>query len=230
MITLDKAAEQLTAGVGVVLPRVNLLPPEIVQRQQLRRLQAGIGAGVVAALGAVALLTVLAGGAVSEAQEEVHRVDATHHRLVAETREFRHITALYAETDAAEAMLVDAMSEEVRFSRFLDQFSLTLPKRVWVTNLTFNQGAAAAVQGPAPAGAAGPAATGIGSVTVSGTAYSHRDVAVWLESLDAQEGFAGATLQSSTERLLADRVVVDFTTSVSLTPEALSGRYTSTGG
>ena len=72
-------------------------------------------------------------------------------------------------------------------------------------------------------------------MVVSGTAYSHRDVAVWLEALNAQEGHAGATLQSATERRLddpdlPDRTVVDFTSSVSLTPDALSDRYTRAGG
>ena len=85
-------------------------------------------------------------------------------------------------------MLVDAMSEEVRYSRFLDEFSVTLPDRVWVTTLTFSQGE--------PATPEAAAAGAIGSVIISGTAYSHDDVAVWLESLAAQEGFDCAYLQS----------------------------------
>ena len=138
---------------------------------------------------------------------------------------------MYARKEAAEAMLVEAMGAEVRWSRLLDELSHEVPDRVFLTDLTYVQ------NGTAQAGSAptGGAASSIGSVVVSGTAYSHRDVAVWLEALNAQEGHAGATLQSATERRLADldlpdRTVVDFTSSVSLTADALSDRYTRAGG
>ena len=212
-----------TSTVPVLaLPRINLLPPEIGLRQALRKVQAGLGAGVVAALGVVLALQLAAAGSVSEAQESLAAGEAENSALIAQAGQFREVTDVYARKDAAQAMLVDAMSEEVRYSRFLDQFAVSLPDRVWVTSLTFSQGA------PATPDAA--AAGAIGSVLISGTAYSHDDVAAWLDALAAQEGFAGAYLQSSTERLLGGRVVVDFSTTVSLTAEALSQRYVTTGG
>lgn len=205
----------------LALPRINLLPPEIGLRQTLRKVQAGLGAGVVAALGVVLALQLAATGSVSEAQAGVAASEAEHSALIAQAGQFREVTEVHTRKDAAQAMLVDAMSEEVRYSRFLDQFAVSLPDRVWVTSLTFNQGV------PATPDAA--AAGAIGSVQISGTAYSHDDVAAWLDALAAQEGFDGAYLQSSTERRLGGRVVVDFSTTVSLTAEALSQRYATTG-
>lgn len=209
------------AGPVLALPRINLLPPEIGLRQTLRKVQAGLGAGVVAALGVVLALQLAATGSVSDAQAGVAASEAEHAALIAQAGQFRDVTEVHTRTDAAQAMLVDAMSEEVRYSRFLDQFAVSLPERVWVTSLTFTQGA------PATPDAA--AAGAIGSVQISGTAYGHDDVAAWLDALAAQEGFDGAYLQSSTERRLGGRVVVDFSTSVSLTAEALSQRYATTG-
>ena len=221
MALLEK--QVVTATTAGALPRVNLLPPEITERQVLRRVQTGIGAGVLAALAVTALLHLSATSSVAEAQEQVDAASVQHSQLVQRAAAFRDVTAVYARTAAAEAMLVDAMSEEVRYSRFLNSFSHTLPERVWVTDLVFTQG------GGSGAAAATPATAGIGTVTISGTAYSHDDVAVWLESLAAQEGYDAAYLQSATERRLGGRVVVDFETSVVLTAEALSGRYTRTG-
>ena len=81
--------------------------------------------------------------------------------------------------------------------------------------------------GTAPAApAAGAAGTGmLGTVTLTGVAFAHTDVANWLESLAREKGYAGPLLQSSTEALLGTRKVVNWSVTVTLTPEALSGRY-----
>jgi len=223
MTAVLQEAQVVPVASAAVLPRVNLLPPEIGERLQLRRVQSALGLGVLAALGATALLYLGATSSVAQAQESLGAASAQHTRLVQSTHDFQDVTAVYTRTAAAEAMLVDAMSEEVRYSRFLDAFSTTLPDRVWVTDLTFTQ------TPPATTGTDG-SATPIGTVTITGTAYAHDDVAVWLETLADLEGFDAPYLQSSTERLLGGRTVVDFTTSVQLTSEALSGRFVRTGG
>jgi hypothetical protein len=83
----------------------------------------------------------------------------------------------------------------------------------------------------APAGtvvAATPA--GIGTVTFTGVGFSHDDVAVWLESLATQKGYANPYFSSSTETLLGTRKTVNFTSTATLTPAAYSGRYTKPAG
>ena len=70
MSMLSEHQEQKAAPVGAghpVLPKVNLLPPEIAQAARFRRIQLALGGGVVAALGTVTLLYVLAVGSVSDA-------------------------------------------------------------------------------------------------------------------------------------------------------------------
>ena len=232
---LERRAAAPTTG-RPALPRVDLLPPEIGERQHLRRVQGGIGLGVLAALGLTALLHVGASSSVTEAQDSVDAASAQHTQLQRRVAGFRDVTAVYARTEAAEAMLVEAMGAEVRWSRLLDDLSHEVPDRVFLTDLAYVQTGSARA-GSEQAGSVGTGGTqtpgagaSIGSVTVAGTAFSHRDVAVWLEAFGAQEGHAGATLQSATERRLGGRTVVDFTSSVSLTAEALSDRYTRAGG
>jgi hypothetical protein len=61
MSLLSEHQEQQAAPVGTghpVLPRVNLLPPEIGEAVRFRRIQLGLGGGVLAALGTVTLLYV----------------------------------------------------------------------------------------------------------------------------------------------------------------------------
>lgn len=218
------SGEQVLAGGGLVtLPRVNLMPLEIAELRQFRRIQAGLGVGVLTAVGVVVLLFVAANSSVSSANDELTTAQAEQSRLQAETAEFAAVQAVYAQAAAAEAMLTEAMGQEVRYSRFLSDLSLTVPENVWVKSLTFTQAAA-------PGAAVGSTEPGIGTVTVSGVGFSHEDVAVWLESLAGQQGYTNPYFSSSTEALIGPRTVVNFESTATLTPDALSGAYTAPAG
>ncbi len=223
MKTREKTSEQRLVGTGLaVLPRVNLLPPEIEERRRFRRIQYGLGAGVLAAVGVVAMVYLAAAGSVDAANEELTAAQAENSRLQAESATYKDVTAVYAKAAAAQAMLTQALSDEVRYSRFLNDLSLTVPENVWVKNLTFAQAAV-----PAAVGAAQP---GVGTVTVTGVGFSHDDVAVWLESLAGQKGYANPYFSASTEALVGTKKVVNFTSTATLTSDALSGRYTTPAG
>jgi len=225
MSLLSEHQEQKAAPVGTghpVLPRVNLLPPEIGEAVRFRRIQLGLGGGVLAALGTVALLYVLAVGSVNDATTELEAATATGTQLQAENAKYAEVTAVYAQAAAAEAMLTQAMGEEVRYSQFLNDLSLTVPEKVWLKNVTFAQAAV-----PPALGSTEP---GLGTVTFTGAGYSHEDVAIWLESLAKQQGYKDPYFSSSTEVLVGTRKAVDFASTVTLTSDALSEQYTAAAG
>jgi Tfp pilus assembly protein PilN len=210
------------------LPRVNLLPPEIAESRRMRRIQMGLGSAVIGAVGIVALLYVAASSSVSSAQSSLDTATAQHTSLQAETAKYSQVTAIYGRAAAAQAMLTQAMGEEVRFSQFMNDLSLTVPESVWLKNVTFTQTVAKAAPGPATTT---PLTTpGIGSVTFTGVGFSHDDVAVWLESLASQKGYADPYFTNSTEALLGTRKTVNFTSTATLTSAAYSGRYTKPAG
>ncbi|MCW2678954.1 MAG: Fimbrial assembly family protein [Frankiales bacterium] len=225
MSVLSDLQQQTAQPVGtgvVVLPKVNLLPPEIAETARFRRIQMGLAGGVLAAVGVVTLLYVGASSNVSEANTELEAATATGSQLQAESAKYQDVTAVYANAAAAEAMLTQAMGEEVRYSQFLNDLSFTVPENVWVTNVSFAQSAVAPVLGSTE--------PGIGSVTFSGVGFKHDDVAVWLESLARQKGYANPYFSSSTEALVGTRKTVNFTSTVTMTPDALSKRYTAPAG
>jgi Tfp pilus assembly protein PilN len=209
------------------LPRVNLLPPEIAETRRFRRIQMGLGAAVLGAVGITALLYVAASSSASSAQGELDTALARHTALQADSAKYSQVTAVYDRAAAAQAMLTQAMGEEVRYSQFLNDLSLSVPENVWLKNVTFSQAGAAA---PAPGAAATAVSPGIGTVTFTGVGFSHDDVAVWLESLATQKGYANPYFSNSAEALLGTRKTVNFTSSVALTPAAYSGRYTKPAG
>ena len=218
----EVTSEDLLGSGRAVLPRVNLLPPEILVRRFVRRVQYGLaGAGLTS----VALLGLLYVGAVNDAKDadaELREVTAAGQAAQAEQAKYADVDAVYARADAAEVMLTQAMGEEVRYSSHLQQLARTVPDQVWLKNVAFTQ--------TPPAPVAGDTTPGIGSVTFTGVGYEHDDVATWLETLATHKGYAKPYLTSSTEALIGERVTVDFITTVVMTPDSLSRRYTAPAG
>lgn len=218
------ASDDYHQGHGpVVLPRVNLLPPEIAEGRRFRRIQYGLGAAVLGAVGLVVAGFVLASGSAGSAQTQVDAARVEGTRLTAESAKYSSVTTVYNQAAAAQAMLSQAMGQEVRYSRLLSDLSLSIPQNVWLTQLTYSQT-------PPSQPELGAMSNGIGTMTVTGKAFSHDDVAVWLESLAGQKTLQNPYFSSSTESLIGTRKAVDFTSTAALTKDALSGRYTKPAG
>ena len=213
-----------------LLPRVNLLPPEIAEKAAFRKVQLGLGSTVLAAVGVVGLLYMSAASSVSSAQGQVDNASATQRQLQAESTKYAAVTGVYARATAAQAMLSQAMGDEIRYSQLLNDLSLSVPAKVWVKNVAFAQTPPAAPGAAATATAASTAAAGIGTFTVTGIGFSHDDVAVWLESIGAQKTYSNPYFSNSTEALIGTRKVVNFASTATVTSAALSGRYTKPAG
>jgi Tfp pilus assembly protein PilN len=219
-VTVLSSETRLIGTGSALLPRVNLLPPEIGERRQFRRIQAGLGSAVVASVAVVGLLVVSASHGVSSAKSDLASAQSQNVSLQAEAAKYRNVTAVYAAAAAAQAQLSQAMGDEVRYSQLLNDLSLSIPSNVWLKNLAFAQGGAPG----APAAAAG-ATPSVGTLTVSGVAYSHDDVALWLESIAGLKTYESPYFSNSTEALLGTKPVVNFSGTASLTGAALSKRY-----
>jgi len=210
-----------------VLPRVNLLPPEIREAARFRRFQlAMVGAGV-AAVAIVGALTYSAHQGVTSAKNQLDSANAQHASLQSQLAGLQSVNDVYAQVAAKKAMLKQAMGPEIRWSYYLTDLSLKIPQNVWLTNVTASEAQAGAA-GAAPTSTVLPA--GIGTVTLSGVAFSHDDVATWLDALAKEHGFTNVYFTNSTEAAIGPKSVVNFTSSVTLTQAALSGRYTAVEG
>jgi len=227
---MSAAPEQLRLLVGntFALPQVNLLPPEIAEKALFRRVQLGLGAAVVAALGVVGLLYLSAASSATSAQGDLDTATASGQSLQAQSAKYSEVTGVYARAAAAQTQLGTAMGDEVRYSQLLNDLSLSVPSNVWLKSLSYTSVAAPAA---GAAATAVPGATpGIGTLNVTGVAFSHDDVAVWLESIGSQKTYVNPYFASSTEALIGTRKVVNFTSTATVTAVARSGRYSTPTG
>ena len=212
------------------LPRVNLLPPEIEERRRFKKVQAGLGAGVVVAVGVVGALVLLANGQVSDAQSDVDTQTARGTVLQADVAKYADVPVVYAQVDAAKAQLTQAMAQEVRWSRFLNDLSIITPGKVWLTNVTVVQqdaSSALATAAPAPGTYGTP---NIGTITFQGKGSTHNDVAAWLKALGTEQGLADPYFTQSTEQKIGTENSVTFDSQAVLTEDLLSGRFTDKAG
>lgn len=216
-----------TTTTLVALPRVNLLPPEIGAAHRLRKLQAGLGAGVGASVLVVGALVLAAAGQVADAQDDLDASKARGTTLEAETNKYADVPAVYAAVDAKEAQLSLAMGKEIRWSYFLNDLSLITPGKVWLTNVTVTENVDPAAVAAEPSGLATP---GIGTVTFAGKGSQHNDVAAWLRALADQKGLTDPYFSRSTEDAEGTTPSVTFDSQAVITEDALSGRFTDKAG
>lgn len=218
--TQETTTRLLASGTGL-LPRVNLLPPEIAERRVFRRVQGGLGAGVAAVLVLMVFVVLAASHSVSSAESDLAASQAEQTRLESRAQTYANVSAIYAAADAAQAQLVTAMGDEIRFSQLLTDLSLSIPSSVWVTSV------AMAATPPLLSASGTPA---LGTFTVSGLGFSHNDVGLWLESIAGLKTYSDPYFSSSAAALMGTRRTVNFTSTATLTPAALSGRYTQQSG
>lgn len=220
---------QTVALVGApALPRVNLMPPEIEEKRRFRRLQFAMGGAVVAAAVVVGGLYSWAHGGVAGAQQQLDQATAQHTTLQGQYNALQSVRDVYSQVASREAMLTQAMGDEVQWSHYLNDLSLRIPDNVWLTNMQVTQNTSAAPS--ATPGQPVLVPSGIGTISFTGVALTRDDVATWLESLAKEKGYTFPYFSQATESKIGTRNVVNFASTVTVTPDAHSGRYTKPAG
>jgi Tfp pilus assembly protein PilN len=221
------ATKEMTAVGAYVVPKVNLLPPEIEERKAQRRSYVIMGGAIAAAIVVVVFAYVAQASRVSEAKDSLAAAQARDGQLTRERAALQPVQDVYNNVDAHEALLAQAQSSRVRWSRFLHDLQVTIPDRVWVNSFTATLSAPTAPASGQAVGSTAVLKPGVGNVLIGGSAFEHNDVAAWLDSLTKVKGYADPYFTSSTLVLPTSdspdaRAIVKFTSSVTLTPAAIT--------
>jgi Tfp pilus assembly protein PilN len=229
-IPQDAATQVLDPALAstYTTPRVNLLPGEILEARRLKRTQGFLALGVAGVLAVVAAGYLASQQRADEAADQLATSQARTSVLQTEQAKYAEVPKVLAEVDAAKSAQQTAMATDVLWYRYLNDLALTYPQNVWLTNMTASVAATGGTTGQAgvPVAGANPLATpGIGTITFTGTGLDHPDVAAWLEVLDGTDGFADAYFSSSQRAELEGQAVVQFSSSVTITGDALSHRF-----
>jgi len=221
--------------------RINLLPPEIYERQRVRRRTAAVivvGLIVLAALGAFYFLQILR---LNEVEDDITAQEAENAQLQAQIAELQEIDALQREIEATRTVLNALLADRVLWSGVLRDVSLVIPGQAWLSGLSGQVGAPGTAGTTAttttgtttttttPGQAAQPGAL-VGQISFDGFAFTHRDVALWLSRLEDVRGFLNPWLSNSTKTDIGTQEAVQFNSSVDLSEQALARRRGGQGG
>lgn len=205
------------------MARVNLLPPEIAEQAKLRKSQiAMLGTGVAAVV-VVGGLYMQASAKVSDAKSDKAQAIAANASLRDQLNDLGTVKETYAKVDAASKTLAVAMHYEVRWSTYLHDLTYTIPENVWLESVDakMNPAKTSAQSGSSNDTVLNP---GLGTVQFKGYAFSHDDVAAWLESLAKQRGYSDPYFTKSEDQL-GSRVIVAYDSTVYISDKARSNRY-----
>ena len=209
------------------VPRVNLLPTEILQARRTAGVKRVLAGAVVLTLAACVGAVVWAQAGVSAAQEDLDATQARGVILRAQQAKYAQVPTTLAVIDATSTAREQAMANDVLWYGLLSDLALTTPKGVTLDTLSITLDAAPVSPAPAAAGSAGTdplTPAGIGTVSFSGEAAHFPDVAAWLESVATLHGLDGSTLQNATKATGA-AAGVTFASTIKVTSKALTHRY-----
>jgi Tfp pilus assembly protein PilN len=198
--------------------RINLLPPEIRERQRSRRRTfavVAIGLVVLLLLGGFYVLQLLR---LSDLRSDLEAQQARNNQLRAQIAELQEVADLQQQLADSRELLADILVDQVYWSGILRDVSLVIPGEAWLNGLTGTLTTAETAE--AELQAAGL----VGSITFTGFAFDHRDVALWLSRLEDVRGFINPWLSTSTRTEIGSTRVVNFTNSVDLSEDALARR------
>jgi Tfp pilus assembly protein PilN len=200
--------------------RINLLPPELRERQQARRWTfAVVGIGVIAlvALGAFYFLQQMR---LQDLQDDLRAQEEANADLQQQISRLESVAELQREAEAARTLLQELLEGRVLWSSVLRDISLVIPGEAWLNGLS---GTVAGLGGIEGATEVALAEGLIGQITFNGFAFEHTDVALWLSRLEDVRGFANPWLSNSTKTQIGATEVVQFTNSVDLSEQAAAG-------
>jgi Tfp pilus assembly protein PilN len=196
--------------------QVNLLPPEIRQRQQTRRVTFLVIAGGAIALLLIMFVYLLQVRSLASVNDRVDAQQAINAGLNGQIADLQRFQGLQDEANAKKALLSTVFANEVSLSGALFDVSRVIPSDAYLTSLSISVTPPVA---PTP----GQTPTGIiGSITFAGQGLDADTVATLLTRLDGVKGWVNPFVTSVTKAGTGS--VVAFTGTVDLTTAALTPR------
>jgi Tfp pilus assembly protein PilN len=203
--------------------QINLLPPELRQRQAIRRNTSFVIALGLAALALVGLFYFFQLQRLSQAQSDLADQQDRNAQLQSQIDALSQFADLQAELAAKEQLLSTIFVNEVSWSSALLDVSRVIPDASYLTNLTGQITATAAGEAATEPSGGSPETTLIGNMSFTGVANQTETIATWLTRLEEVQGWVNAWVNSAQEDAPSSRIYT-FSNGLDLTQEAATAR------
>ena len=213
--------------IGVSLPQVNLLPPEVRAKRGLKVLKRWLGVSLLATL----VLCVLAFGAslmsAVAAQSDLVTAQVDTTRLQTEQQKYAEVPQVLNALASATAARTLGMSTEVQWKSYLDAIAAVMPAGASLQSITVS-GATPMVAAPAPV--SGLDKPSVGQIQFSGRIDTLPNTAAWIDALNAVPGFSDAWVSATAITETDKHVYYTVTSTVQVTDAAYAKRFAAAEG
>lgn len=203
------------------MSQVNLLPPEIRERQAIRRRTSLVAAVGVVALALIGAFYVTQTMTLSSVKDELARQQQANAQLRSQIAELQPFADLQAALAERERLVQTLYANEVSWASILLDVSRVIPDESYLTQLS---GQITAPTGTVIGAPQDGEETGlIGNVTFSGVARETRTIANWLTRLEQVRGWVNAWVNNASENAAFSRIYT-FDGGIDLTIDAATAR------
>lgn len=181
------------------MSQVNLLPPELRQRQAVRRRTGMVAAAGLAVLALIGGFYYLQTMKLSHAKDDLTAQESINSGIQTQIAALTQFGDLQTQLQVKKALVTTVFANEVSWSSALIDVSQIIPANSYLSSLTGSLTAATAATGTAT-----PTTTGgvplVGTMSFAGLAMEADTVASWLTRLEQVKGWAnpwGTTFQEN---------------------------------
>ena len=205
------------------MSQVNLLPPELRERQAIRRTTSLVVAAGLAALALIGIFYLFQVQRLSQVQSDLEVQQSRNAQVESEIVSLQEFAALQAELASKEALVAQIFVNEVSWSSALLDVSRVIPDTSYLTNLTGQITATIAGEVVTEPTGGTPETTLVGNMTFAGVANQTETIATWITRLEQVQGWVNAWVNSAQEDAPGSRIYT-FSNGLDLTQEAVTER------
>jgi Tfp pilus assembly protein PilN len=196
--------------------QVNLLPPELRERQATRRTTSLAAVAGVAALALVVLFSFMKSAELSRKQDQLTAQQAVNARVQAQIGELQQYGQLRSELQAKQQLISQVYANEISWSGVLLDVSRVIPADAYLTSFSGQST-------PAVTDASGNSTGLVGTLTFSGSAEGADTLAAWLSRLEQVRGWVNPWMNSASESQSFSKIY-QFSSGVDLSQDVLTKR------
>ena len=205
------------------MSQVNLLPPELRERQAIRRTTSLVVAAGLAVLALIGIFYFFQVQRLSQTQSDLEAQQSRNARLESQIASLRQFADLQVELAQKQALVAEIFVNEVSWSSALLDVSRVIPDASYLTNLTGQITPTIAGEVATEPTGGTPETTLIGNMTFAGVANQTETIATWITRLEEVHGWVNAWVNSAQEDAPFSRIYT-FSNGLDLTQEAATAR------
>jgi Tfp pilus assembly protein PilN len=186
--------------------QVNLLPPELRQRQAIRRNTSSVIVVGLLVLAMIGLIYFSQVQRLSQTQSDLADQQERNEQLQSQIDALSQFAAIQAELAAKEQLLSVIFVNEVSWFKALRDVSMVIPDASYLTDLTGQITATVAGEAVTQPSGSTPETTLIGNMSFAGVANQTETIATWITRLEEVQGWVNAWVNNAQEDAPSSRI------------------------